>query len=397
MSTSVNWTNRAEVIARIVTHWTATFHFLFAFSVATGQQTTRVLDMLCVSDRWSHICHQSSELMPKLNAVQGHDPTCRYYIICWLIRAQQRLRDQHIISWNSPAWRGRSIQSSRPARVLHVFAHGTFQSGCRCGSVLCLCVFLPGGNEVRTQETVTLPFVLEVTSTVSRFLIYVWAMLSVSFTAVPSPLLRLVPPLILSPSSWLIHLHWRLGSWRERWSRPLRQPTESPWIYEGKAPLGLIFSLTRLLFSMPENLCLAKPHRVSASAGSAFFPNRISLTSVWECIHTLVRVVTSRWQKSFTLCVSPFLCVSLPGWRVRWAAFTCSPPTVADRGARGIRDTTLCEGGWACWTGWVKPIRCGCCWLSVKRRPVAFCSGSPLGWGAAVGIQDANVSYSIIA
>ena len=99
--------------------------------------------------------------------------------------------------------------------------------------------FLPVGNVVHAQEkwlTASLPFVLDVTSTVPPsfgfiFLlqIYVWAMLSVSFTAVtpPPPLLLLLifprqsTPVILFFFSWLTHLHWRSGSWRKRWSRPL--------------------------------------------------------------------------------------------------------------------------------------------------------------------------------
>lgn len=90
-------------------------------------------------------------------------------------------------------------------------------------------------------------------------------------------------------------------------------------------------------------------------------------------------IFTSRWQKCFTLCLS--FCVSLQGWRATRAGFTCSPPTVAGWGAKGIQGTTPCGGGWACWTGWLKPTQCGCCWQSVRTRPVMYCSDSRQGWG----------------
>lgn len=73
-----------------------------------------------------------------------------------------------------------------------------------------------------------------------------------------------------------------------------------------------------------------------------------------------------------------------PGWRVKRAGFTCSPPTVAGWGSREILGTTLWGGGWACWTGWPKPTQCGCCWRSARRRPVTSCSNSHQGWGGGV-------------
>lgn len=167
--------------------------------------------------------------------------------------------------------------------------------------------FLPVGNEVHAQEkwlTASLPFVLDVTSTVPpsfafifSLQIYVWAMLSVSFTAVPPPpprlLLLIFPrqsaPLIPFLFSWLTHSHWRSGSWRKRWSRPLQQWTRSPLTYEGRAVIHFIslflphFSHSSptlssawvvLIFFIPDNieiLChLDEAGHVLSSARSAF-------------------------------------------------------------------------------------------------------------------------------
>lgn len=167
--------------------------------------------------------------------------------------------------------------------------------------------FLPVGNEVHAQEkwlTASLPFVLDVTSTVPpsfafifSLQIYVWAMLSVSFTAVPPPpprlLLLIFPrqsaPLIPFLFSWLTHSHWRSGSWRKRWSRPLQQRTRSPLTYEGRAVIHFIslflphFSHSSptlssawvvLIFFIPDNieiLChLDEASHVLSSARSAF-------------------------------------------------------------------------------------------------------------------------------
>lgn len=77
-------------------------------------------------------------------------------------------------------------------------------------------------------------------ASVSFVVIYVWAMSPVSFIGIRPPLLPLIwtrhsKPLLLSPSSWSTRLHWRSGSWRRRWSRPLQLWTRSPPNYGGKA------------------------------------------------------------------------------------------------------------------------------------------------------------------
>lgn len=41
-------------------------------------------------------------------------------------------------------------------------------------------------------------------------------------------------------------------------------------------------------------------------------------------------------------------------------------------------------GGWVCWTGWLKPIRYGCCLQSVKRRPTICYSNSDQRWGLTI-------------
>lgn len=81
--------------------------------------------------------------------------------------------------------------------------------------------------------------------------------------------------------------------------------------------------------------------------------------------------------------------VSSSGWR---EAFTCSPDSVRGQQVKGILGMTLCGGGWACWTGWLKPTRCGCCWGSVRRRPLVSCSNSRRGWGV---LWSTCVSFKI--
>lgn len=77
-------------------------------------------------------------------------------------------------------------------------------------------------------------------------------------------------------------------------------------------------------------------------------------------------------------------CVSLPGWRVRWAAFTCIPLSVAGWVVKGILGMTPYGGEWVFWTGCLKPTQCGCCWQSARRRPAKYCSNSRRGWGGTV-------------
>lgn len=129
--------------------------------------------------------------------------------------------------------------------------------------------FLSMGNVVQTGKwlIVSLPLVSSLTSNLpqSAFITFLLSDLFLR-NSCQFRLLIFLPFLLLfvflyqskllipSFCSWLIHLRWRLGSWRRRWLRHLHLWTRSPWTFKGIAAFCLFFTQSKPLVSQTDSV-----------------------------------------------------------------------------------------------------------------------------------------------